>query len=153
MVKIGRRTGVALMCATVCTAISVLGACSPDEPEIVPSPYLPSTAYETYVRSLNQANLAEYISMLRGRQLPREVDKSGKDERMIETIMLGLRTARGISRDLFSQRFGVALESRLDRKQLETLLKSGHLVREKNNLRLSDNGILLADEITRRLLK
>lgn len=104
-------------------------------------------------RFMNGSNLSEYIDLIESGKLPRIEDESGTEERITEAIMLGFRTTRGISRDQFSQRFGIPLESRLDPKQYEMLVRSGHLVPDKSRLRLSDEGILLADEITRRLLK
>lgn len=104
-------------------------------------------------RFSNYPDLEAYIDKLERNELPREVDQSGVDERMTEAIMLGLRTAQGISRARFSERFGVPIESKLDRRQYELFIKSGHLLPDKGSLRLSDEGILLADEITRRLIK
>ncbi len=104
-------------------------------------------------RLMNMSNLSAYIDSLKQGKLPRLIDDSGPDERMTEAIMLGLRTASGVSRDRFSRRFGTPIETRLDRQQYEMLIKSGHLLPDKESLRLSDEGILLVDEITRRLLK
>jgi len=104
-------------------------------------------------RFMNVSSVDEYLNLLKQGKLPRISDESGAEARITEAIMLGLRTTRGISRDQFSQRFGIPLESRLDPKQYEMLVRSGHLVPNKTSLRLSDEGILLADEITRRLLK
>ncbi|MFQ5453109.1 MAG: hypothetical protein ACE5D6_02860, partial [Candidatus Zixiibacteriota bacterium] len=58
-----------------------------------------------------------------------------------------------VSHSHFSDRFGILLEEWLDREQYNLFIESGHLVPEKGYLRLSDEGIYLADEITRRLLK
>ncbi len=104
-------------------------------------------------RFSNRAYLAVYLEELQAGRLPRVIDESGLEERMTEAIMLGLRTSQGISRKRFSQRFGVPLKDRLDRKQYRILIESGHLVPDRGNLRLSDEGFYLADEITRRLVK
>ena len=64
-----------------------------------------------------------------------------------------MRTSRGIDRHQFAARFGVALEKKLDEKQYKIFLDSGHLVADNDSVRLSDEGIYLADEITRRLIK
>ncbi|MEW6410845.1 MAG: radical SAM family heme chaperone HemW [Candidatus Zixiibacteriota bacterium] len=104
-------------------------------------------------RFMNRSNLGEYIELLTVGKLPREIDQSGLEQRMVEAIMLGLRTSEGISRSQFSERFGVALETKLNRRQYEMLVESGHLIPDKGKLRLSDEGILLADEITRRLIE
>ncbi len=104
-------------------------------------------------RFANTSNLGEYIRSLQSGMLPRFVDESGHEERMTEAIMLGLRTAQGISRSAFAQRFGVPLEERFDREQYNILVETGHLIPDRGTLRLSEEGIYLADEITRRLVK
>ncbi|HOD67063.1 MAG TPA: radical SAM family heme chaperone HemW [candidate division Zixibacteria bacterium] len=110
-------------------------------------------SYLDNTRFANWPNVREYIKALQAGILPRTVDESGAPERMTEAIMLGLRTARGISRSAFAERFGQPIESRLDTEQYALLVESGHLIPERGMLRLSEEGIHLADEITRRLLK
>jgi oxygen-independent coproporphyrinogen-3 oxidase len=105
------------------------------------------------IRFANWPNVHDYIASLKSGILPRTIDESGLEERMNEAIMLGLRTSRGISRSAFANRFGHALESRLDRKQYALLVESGHIIPDRGMLRLSDEGIYVADEITQRLLK
>ncbi|HUV31775.1 MAG TPA: radical SAM family heme chaperone HemW [Acidobacteriota bacterium] len=104
-------------------------------------------------RFANRRSVTDYIdSLARGRR-PLVVDESGTEQRMLETIMLSLRTARGINRRRFRQRFGHSLEERLDRTQYDMFVESGHLIPDRGSLRLSDDGILVADEITRRLIR
>ena len=104
-------------------------------------------------RFANPSNLTEYSEALKQGELPHVVDESGDEERMTEAIMLGLRTARGVNRARFSKRFGIPLSTRLDKRQLDALIESGHIIADDEGLRLSDDGVALADEITRRLLK
>ncbi len=104
-------------------------------------------------RYANVSDLAEYKQTLSKRERPLIVDESGLEQRMTEAIMLGLRTARGIDRVKFSRKFGRALEDCLCDDQYARLIESGHLMRDGDCLRLSDQGFLLADEITRRLLR
>jgi len=104
-------------------------------------------------RFYNISNLHEYNSKLRSGIFPRTVDKSGLEERMTEAIMLGLRMSKGINRSAFRKRFGISLRNRLDKKQYDLFIESGHLIPDKGRLRLSDEGFYLADEITRRLVK
>jgi oxygen-independent coproporphyrinogen-3 oxidase len=103
-------------------------------------------------RFANTRNLTEYLASIDQSTLPRIVDESGKEERMTEAIMLGLRMARGIERQGFETRYGVTLESRLNQKQLSMLVDSGHVVSDGGTIRLTAEGIVVADEITRRLL-
>lgn len=104
-------------------------------------------------RFANVSNVGRYIGSLLKRERPAIRDESGEDERMAEAIMLGLRMARGIDRHQFAMRFGQPIDVRLDQRQLELFVNSGHVIADDNTVRLSDDGILLADEITRRLTK
>ena len=72
---------------------------------------------------------------------------------MVEAIMLGLRTAKGIERERFAFRFDQEVEKLLDQQQCELFINSGHLISDSVGLRLSDEGMFLADEITRRLIR
>jgi len=101
----------------------------------------------------NTRSVIEYIESLMRRKRPLVVDEPAREQRMTEAIYDGLRTARGIDRRRFAERFGQPLEDRLDRNQYDMFIRSGHLIPDRGNLRLSDEGILLADEITRRLVK
>jgi oxygen-independent coproporphyrinogen-3 oxidase len=104
-------------------------------------------------RFANVPNVMEYIKSLKAGTRPVIVDESDIDDRMTETIMLGLRTSRGIDRHQFAVRYGRSVEERLDQEQFALLVESGHLLHEGDSLKLSEEGIYLADEITRRLIK
>jgi len=103
-------------------------------------------------RFANTRNLTEYLESLNRDELPRIVDVSGANERIVEAIMLGLRMARGIDRAAFADKYGIPLENRLNQRQFDLLVESGHIIPESGIVRLSDEGIFVADEITRRLL-
>jgi oxygen-independent coproporphyrinogen-3 oxidase len=102
---------------------------------------------------LNISDIGIYIEQLKTGRLPRVTDGAGVEKRMTEAITEGLRTARGINRSQFSDRFGVPVEARLNRDQYYILVESGHLLPERGTLRLSDTGILQADEITKKLIE
>jgi oxygen-independent coproporphyrinogen-3 oxidase len=104
-------------------------------------------------RFSNVANLYEYMEALERGRRPIIEDRSGKKERIFEAIMLGLRTAQGIDRAQFETRFHRPLSDAIDPRQYDLLLNSGHVVDAGNCLRLSDDALILADEITRRLTK
>lgn len=104
-------------------------------------------------RYYNRRGLSDYVNLLSKQTLPREEDKSGEDERITEAVMMSLRTETGINREQFAGRFNKPVDARLDRKQYELLIKSGHLIEEKDSLRLSPEAMAMADEITQRLLK
>ncbi len=104
-------------------------------------------------RFANIPNMQQYADSLRHGELPRIFDDSDDDARMTEAIMLGLRMADGVDRAYFKKRFGIEIADRLNRSEYNLLVESGHLIPDKGRLRLSDAGLSLADEITRRLIK
>jgi coproporphyrinogen III oxidase-like Fe-S oxidoreductase len=104
-------------------------------------------------RFVNTPDLRAYVRSLRKGELPRAIEDSGSAERMMEAVMVGLRTTVGIDRVIFTERYGQSLDDLLDRRQYDMLVESGHLLPEGTQLRLSDEGMLLADEITRRILR
>lgn len=104
-------------------------------------------------RFANTSSVSEYYKSLKAGIRPVIYDESGVEDRMVEAIMLGLRMAKGIDRHQFASRFGQSLESQLDPHNFALLSNSGHLVEEDGIVRLSEDGILVADEIIRRLIK
>ncbi|HOP06466.1 MAG TPA: radical SAM family heme chaperone HemW [candidate division Zixibacteria bacterium] len=103
-------------------------------------------------RFFNPSDLKRYVELLKQGRLPAEPDPSSHEERIVEAIMLGLRTSRGVRKKEFVDRFGVSLATRLSRKTVAVLIESGHLIEDDEAVRLTEVGICLADEITRQLL-
>jgi coproporphyrinogen III oxidase-like Fe-S oxidoreductase len=103
-------------------------------------------------RFANVSDVNQYMQALKVGQRPVVPDISGVEDRMTEAIMLGLRTSRGIDRHLFAARFGRPVEEKINRNQYELFVASGHLIPDESALRLSDDGICVADEIIRRLV-
>lgn len=104
-------------------------------------------------RFYNWPNITEYIDAIKNNQLPRTIDESGFEERMTEAILLGLRTMWGVSRKRFEKKFGIPLDDRLDKKQFDIFVKSGHIIEENDIVKLTESGVYVVEEITRRLLK
>jgi oxygen-independent coproporphyrinogen-3 oxidase len=104
-------------------------------------------------RSSNPRDIGRWLGELEERRLPARVDETGDEERMTEAIMLGLRMAQGVNRRRFAARFGRPVDERLDPQQYRLFIRTAHLIEEDDYLRLSPDGLCLADEITRRLLK
>lgn len=104
-------------------------------------------------RFANVPNVMDYIRLLKQGVRPIIVDESDEQDRMTEAIMLGLRTSRGVDRHQFAARYGRSLEEQLDEKQYKLLVDSGHVIPDDSGIRLSEEGIYLADEITKRLIK
>jgi oxygen-independent coproporphyrinogen-3 oxidase len=68
-----------------------------------------------------------------------------------ETVMLGLRTVRGVDRVRYEQVFGADTVRQLD-KNAAPLKEAGLLEESKGRIRLTEKGFLLADEALARLI-
>ncbi len=105
------------------------------------------------VRFYNSSSLKEYFSSLEKRELPREIDESGIEERISEAILLGLRTEWGVNKKKFFKRFEKDVFDYLDEVQVDRLQQSGHLIVDDEKLKLTDEGFFVIDEVTRLLVK
>jgi oxygen-independent coproporphyrinogen-3 oxidase len=103
----------------------------------------------------NVASTEEYISRVApdvdlSGQLPMSLVAEGRDlasaERFQEAIFTGLRLNRGIDTEKLSARYGVDFWAEYDRP-LQPFLDQGVLLREGSRLRLSREGMLLANEV------
>ncbi len=104
-------------------------------------------------RFANVSDIETYIETLNDRKMPHVEDTADAKKQMFEALTMGLRTSRGISRSQFSERFGVPVEAYFNKEQYRQLVESGQLVPEGESLKLSEEGILNADEIARRLIE
>jgi oxygen-independent coproporphyrinogen-3 oxidase len=67
-----------------------------------------------------------------------------------EAVLLGIRTMKGLDIDRFERDFGKDLRSRLERN-IGRLEDSGLLLLRDGRLKLTDQGMLLSDEVLVRL--
>ncbi len=96
----------------------------------------------------NVADVRQYIEMLRaGRPPVAMVEPLDDNKRLIETVMLSLRTAEGLDVESLRYRFGSDGHKIVESKAVISYLKSGHLQREGGFVRLTDAGFLVADKI------
>ena len=73
------------------------------------------------------------------------------DALMFEFLYLGLRKTEGVSSQRFNELFGVALNQRYG-KTVDELIDGGYLSVESDRLKLTSQGIKLADSVFERLL-
>jgi oxygen-independent coproporphyrinogen-3 oxidase len=104
-------------------------------------------------RFANVADLETYIDGLEKFERPIIFDSNAIQDRVHETIMLRLRTSKGIGREDFRRQFGIDLEQVVDAASLRVLIESGYVDFAGDTLRLTESGFPLADEIIRRLVK
>jgi oxygen-independent coproporphyrinogen-3 oxidase len=100
-------------------------------------------------RYMNYENPARYIKEIMSDKLP--VDNGEKlslRKRMIETIILGLRTKDGVGYKKFKTRFGVNLND-IFSKQVSKLVNLGLLQKDNYRIKLTKKGIFLANTVFR----
>jgi len=111
-----------------------------------------AAGYTDGVRSVNLRLPLEYIgAVLDGRSAVQSSEVVEEKTSMAETIMLALRTADGLDRRLFWERYGLdPVEFYKDRVQ--RLVDCGLAEVTREALRLSSRGIYVADEIAEEFL-
>ena len=100
-------------------------------------------------RYMNYENPARYIKEIMSGKLP--VDNGEKlslRKRMIETIILGLRTKDGVSYKKYKTRFGINLND-IFSKQINKLVNLGLLQQDNYKIKLTKKGIFLANTVFR----
>lgn len=103
-------------------------------------------SFNGYSRQWNVSDLIKYIKELKSGQLPYEIEELDFRTRYNEYIMTSLRTMWGIDLDYIEKVFNK--ESHDYTINLSgKLLSYGMLRREKNSLILTDQGVMIADNI------
>ena len=74
-----------------------------------------------------------------------------EDAARVETVILGLRLLRGVSRSVFQERHGVPLDT-LYFQTIESLIAKGLIDDDSEYIRLTSRGFDFADEVARAFL-
>lgn len=99
------------------------------------------TSSSAYLRRSNPASLEQYLSMIKERDFSmREETSVSKKEAQFETLMLGLRTTKGISESAYAAMHGVSIEKQYG-AILARLEKQGLLLHQAGWWRLSRRGM------------
>jgi len=100
-------------------------------------------------RYMNYEEPARYIKEVTSGKSPIDNgEKLSLRKRMIETIILGLRTKDGVIYKKFKTRFKIDLNNTFH-KQIKKLVNLGLLQRDDNRIKLTRKGIFLADTVFR----
>ena len=95
----------------------------------------------------NVSAIGSYIDRVRGGTSPVARCRTlSADERLTDSLFLGLRLADGIDLTAVARRYAVDVWARWGR-ELEPFVEGGVLAREGNRLRLTRDGMLLANEV------
>jgi len=96
-------------------------------------------------RYMNFKDPAKYIKEVMNDKLPIDHgEKLSLRKRMIETIILGLRTKDGVSYKKYKTRFGINLND-IFSKQIDKLVNLGLLKKDDCKIKLTNKGIFLAN--------
>ena len=99
------------------------------------------------VRWKNVASTEEYISRLHAGQSPSaEHRRLSREAQLEEALFTGLRLTEGVDLDMVGRRYDMDVWARYA-SPLQPSLDAGLAVREGSRLRLSRDGMLLANEI------
>lgn len=101
-------------------------------------------------RQFNVAHNAKYIKAIAEKLIPCEFEELSEKDRANELVMTGLRTQWGCDLHFLAENLGYDLLA-LNQAAINEYLASGLVIIEKNVLKLTKPGKLLADEIAARL--
>ena len=103
-------------------------------------------------RYQNTRSINTYISSLKNNDLPIiEKNLLSKEEKIEEEMFLGLRLIEGVNLKMISQKYELDIEQ-LYQKSLEKMIVAGHLERLGNQIRLTHQGLLMANEVFEQFL-
>ena len=103
-------------------------------------------------RYQNTRSINTYISSLKNNDLPIiEKNLLSQEEKIEEEMFLGLRLIEGVNLKMISQKYELDIEQ-LYQKSLEKMIVAGHLERIGNQIRLTHQGLLMANEVFEQFL-
>lgn len=103
-------------------------------------------------RYQNTRSINTYISSLKNNDLPIiEKNLLSQEEKIEEEMFLGLRLIEGVNLKMISQKYKLDIEQ-LYQKPLEKMIAAGHLERLGNQIRLTHQGLLMANEVFEQFL-
>lgn len=104
-------------------------------------------AYLPGKRIANLRALPAYIEKAKKDGMPiLEIDRISLKEQIEEEMFLGLRKMAGIQKKQFETKFNISMES-LYADEIEHLEKNGWLISDDDHIRLTEDGILVADRV------
>jgi len=106
-----------------------------------------AASYLNGVRRTNVRSVVRWINAwLKGESAIGDSEELSTEEKAREAIMLALRMRQGLNLAEFERRFGVGL-SDLAGNELQRHVEDGFLVQEAGSLKLTTEGLLIADSI------
>jgi oxygen-independent coproporphyrinogen III oxidase len=104
-------------------------------------------SYDGRCRRASVTSPQEYIARVEaGRDVVAEEECPDRNQRMDETMMLGLRLVEGVSHEAFARRFGVGLAD-VYGTEIAELVEDGLLQVDERGIRLTPRGRLLGNRV------
>ncbi|HHY06602.1 MAG TPA: radical SAM family heme chaperone HemW [Clostridia bacterium] len=111
-----------------------------------------AAGYVQGIRYVNTADLDVYQALLRQGQLPQAVKEPIKQElAMAETMFLGLRLLKGVSKEKFLKKYGITIENKYG-DVLEKLKRQGLLQETATHVALTKEGLPIANLVFQEFL-
>lgn len=82
-----------------------------------------------------------------------KIEKINKDELLEEVILMGLRLKDGIQNEVFQKHFGKNILEIFDKKKLENLIKNNLIEVNQNNIKITNQGLILANSIIAKIIE
>jgi putative oxygen-independent coproporphyrinogen III oxidase len=82
-----------------------------------------------------------------------KIDKVSKEELLEEVILMGLRLKNGIDNQIFQKHFGKNISEIFDFQKLKPLIDNGLISIDENNIRISSQGLILANAVIEKVIK
>ncbi|MGM0471804.1 MAG: radical SAM family heme chaperone HemW [Bacillota bacterium] len=103
--------------------------------------------YDGQLRGYNLERIPEYISTIEQGELPvAHTQQLSEEDKIVESMILGLRLLEGIKLADFKERFGRSVVDIYD-QELEQLTKQGLIELDSDRIALTERGILLANDV------
>jgi oxygen-independent coproporphyrinogen-3 oxidase len=111
-----------------------------------------AVSFDGRVRTKNSSDLDRYLELAaRGQPPPCEIETLDQAKLREEYIMMALRLGEGLSVGALEERFGFDIMKEKTR-EIESLVKSGHITLENGCIRLAKKALFISDEVIVRLI-
>ena len=81
-----------------------------------------------------------------------KIEKVSEEELLEEVILMGLRLKNGIDNSVFQKHFSKNIDEIFDLAKLQNLLKNNLILIDKNNIKITSQGLILANSVIKKVI-
>ena len=81
-----------------------------------------------------------------------KIEKVSEEELLEEVILMGLRLKNGIDNSVFQKHFSKNIDEIFDLAKLQNLLKNNLILIDKNNIKITSQGLILANLVIKKVI-